>query len=123
MHEKADSTNSCITETIEQEAVRYIRCSKLRPKLPTIKLDKNLVEWTQWQVLELCKCETDKDAVNVAKDAIKMASVVSRHAIRHCSRIDPWNLPGDRMEHLTTGPFTSRPALLKPLAVLANLIG
>ena len=55
------------------QANNYIRASELRPKLPSVKLDNNVVEWTQRQVMELCKCETDKDAVRVAKAAIKLA--------------------------------------------------
>ncbi len=55
------------------QANAYIRCSQLRPKLPSVKLGDNVTEWTQRQVLELCKCETDKDAVRVAKAAIKLA--------------------------------------------------
>jgi hypothetical protein len=58
-------------EYAKSQANDYIRCSQLRPKLP--KLTENLGRWTQWQVKELCKCETDKDAVRVAKAAIKLA--------------------------------------------------
>jgi len=51
------------------QADKYIRCSELRPRLP----DTNGVGWSIRQVEELCKCETDKDAVRVAKAAIKLA--------------------------------------------------
>lgn len=57
------------------QANNYIRASQLRPKLPTLKkVDRNTVDfWSMHQTLELCKCETDKDAVRVAKAAIKLA--------------------------------------------------
>ena len=47
----------------------YIRCSELRPKLG----DNLAHEFGIWQVLELCKCETDNDAKRVAKAAIRQA--------------------------------------------------
>ena len=41
-------------------ADRVIRCAELRPKIGTIvPMD---TDWTQHQMLELCKCETDNDA-------------------------------------------------------------
>ena len=61
--------------------MRRGRCSQLRPRLPQYKLDHNVIEWTMRQVEELCKCETDKDSVNVAKDAIQEAS--NRQSSRH----------------------------------------
>ena len=47
----------------------YIQASELRPKLT------NNVghEFTQWQMRELCKCKTDRDAKRVAKKAIALA--------------------------------------------------
>lgn len=57
----------------KRQANNYIRASELRPRLPTIKVGNNIAHWTQRQVLELCKCTTDKDAVRVAKAAIKLA--------------------------------------------------
>lgn len=54
------------------QANRYIRCSQLRAKLPKADL-LGSTEWKIGEVLELCKCETDKDAVRVAKAAIKLA--------------------------------------------------
>ena len=51
------------------QADHYIQASELRPKLA-----KNLGhEFTQWQMLELCKCETEQDAKRVAKKAIARA--------------------------------------------------
>lgn len=56
------------------QANRLIRASQLRPKLPTLKVDRIPIDfWSMDQVLELCKCETDKNAVSVAKAAIKLA--------------------------------------------------
>jgi hypothetical protein len=57
------------------QANNYIRASELRPKLPTLKVDTRVSTfgWEMKSVLELCKCETDKDAVRVAKAAIKLA--------------------------------------------------
>lgn len=56
------------------QANNYIRASELRPKLPAMKVDSNTIHfWSINEVLELCKCETDKDAVRVAKAAIKLA--------------------------------------------------
>ena len=53
----------------KSQANHYIQASELRPKLP-----KNLGhEFTQWQMLELCKCETEQDAKRVAKKAIARA--------------------------------------------------
>lgn len=52
----------------------FIRASQLRPKLPTKKVDGNAIDfWSIRQTLELCKCETDEDAVRVAKAAIELA--------------------------------------------------
>ena len=52
-------------------ADRIIRCSDLRPKIGTIvPIDR---DWTQHQMLELCKCETDTDAKRVARKAIALA--------------------------------------------------
>lgn len=53
----------------KSQADRYIQSAELRPKLP-----QNLRhDWTQYQLLELCKCETDTDAKRVAKKAISLA--------------------------------------------------
>lgn len=60
-------------EYAKAQANTYIRCSELRPNLPTPKVDGMLSTWSIRQVEELCKCETDKDAVRVAKAAIKLA--------------------------------------------------
>jgi predicted secreted protein len=51
------------------QAENYIRASELRPKLLTI--GEQL--WTERQLRELCKCETDNDAKRVAKKAIARA--------------------------------------------------
>lgn len=60
-------------EYAKAQANTYIRCSELRPNLPTPKVDGMLSTWSIRQTLELCKCETDEDAVRVAKAAIKLA--------------------------------------------------
>lgn len=58
-------------EYARAQANKYIRCSQLRTKLP--KADSIESGWSILAVEELCKCETDKDAVRVAKAAIKLA--------------------------------------------------
>lgn len=63
VNEKCNLPNSLTSETIEQEANDYIRCSQLRPKLLKVDHRGSTFEWDMNSVLELCKCETDKDAV------------------------------------------------------------
>jgi hypothetical protein len=47
---------------------KYIRASELRPKLGT-----TVPEFSVRQMIELCKCETDRDAKRVAKKSIALA--------------------------------------------------
>lgn len=54
----------------KRQADNYIRASELRPKLGNTVSH----EFTQREVLELCKCETDNDARRVAKKAATIAS-------------------------------------------------
>lgn len=51
------------------QADNLIRASELRPKLATTGSN----DWTERQLRELCKCETDNDAKRVAKKAISIA--------------------------------------------------
>ena len=51
------------------QADAYIRSSELRPKVG----DNVTHQFTQRQMLELCKCKTDRDAKRVAKKAIARA--------------------------------------------------
>ena len=53
------------------QANDLISTSDLRKKLP--RMAETLGHWNQWQVMELRKCETDKDAIRVAKKAIAKA--------------------------------------------------
>ena len=51
-----------------------IKTSYLRKSLPDMPaMDGNPIHWNHWQVKELTKCETDKDAIRVAKKAIAQA--------------------------------------------------
>jgi hypothetical protein len=50
------------------QADKYIRASELRPKLGT-----TVPEFSVRQMIELCKCETDRDAKRVAKKSIALA--------------------------------------------------
>ena len=52
-----------------------------------------------------------------------MRRLIISHVTRQIQHRRPWNFPGGRMELLTAGTFTSRPAGLEALAVLANLCG
>ena len=53
------------------QADNYIRASELRPKLP--ETPTNCSSWTESQLRELCRCETDVDAKRVARKAISQA--------------------------------------------------
>lgn len=53
----------------KKSADDYIRASELRPKLGI----SHSHEWGKWQMLELCKCETDAEAKRLAKEAISVA--------------------------------------------------
>lgn len=56
--------------TSRSQADRYIQASELRPKVAHIVRD---IECNSRMMLELCKCETDKDAQRVAKKSIALA--------------------------------------------------
>jgi hypothetical protein len=57
-------------EIVKKQADNLIRASELRPKLGTIGSHN----WTERQMRELCKCETDNDAKRVAKKAVAQAA-------------------------------------------------
>jgi len=54
----------------KRHADQVIRCAGLRPILGSIGTH----DWTERQVRELCKCETDNDVQRVAKKAISLAT-------------------------------------------------
>lgn len=57
-------------EIVKKQADNLIRASELRPKLGTIGSHN----WTERQMRELCKCETDNDAKRVAKKAVAQSA-------------------------------------------------